>query len=113
MNFPINVIPDHEHLLHAERTPEWVEWWIRRYNWSDDFGPNSYDVEEWTDIVLDGLRENEARGAVSNVIIHPITLYLCDRFRSFQRILEFLSARTVQMGKLCAQTLIASHKEAV
>jgi hypothetical protein len=106
LNFPINVIPDHEHLYHAERTREWVEWWIRRYNWSDDFGSLSYDVEEWTEIVLEGLRQNEARGAVSNVLIHPITLYLCDRFRSFQRILEFLSTHeTVHMGTLCERTV--------
>ena len=92
-NFPLNVIPDHEHLYHAERTPEWVERWVKRYNWSDDFGPESYPVEEWTDIVLDNLRANEERGAVSNMIIHPITLYLCDGFRSFRRILDVLSSR--------------------
>ena len=66
---------------------------MKRYNWSDDFGPESYPVEEWTDIVLDNLRANEERGAVSNMIIHPITLYLCDGFRSFRRILDVLSAR--------------------
>ena len=92
-NFPLNVIPDHEHLYHAERTPEWVERWVKRYSWSDDFGPESYPVEEWTDIVLDNLRANEERGAVSNMIIHPITLYLCDGFRSFRRILDVLSSR--------------------
>ena len=32
---PINVIPDHEHIYHAERTPEWVEQWRRRYRWRD------------------------------------------------------------------------------
>ena len=92
-NFPLNVIPDHEHLYHAERTPEWVERWVKRYGWSDDFGPESYPVEEWTDIVLDNLRANEERGAISNMIVHPITLYLADRFRSFHRILDVLSAR--------------------
>jgi hypothetical protein len=92
-NFPLNVIPDHEHLYHAERTPEWVAKWQKRYRWSDDFGSASYYVEEWTDIVLDGLRRNEERGAISNMIIHPITLYLCDGFKSFRRILDFLEAR--------------------
>ena len=89
-NFPLNIIPDHEHLYHAERTPEWVDWWINRYHWSDDFGPKSYYVEEWTEIVLDGLRKNEENKIISNMIIHPITLYLCDKFKSFQKILEFL-----------------------
>lgn len=105
-NFPLNVIPDHEHLYHAERTPEWVAWWQERYGWSDDFGPDSYYVEEWTDIVLECLRHNEARGAISNMLIHPITLYLCDRLASFRRILDFLADHeTVHLGTVVDQAL--------
>ncbi len=102
LNFPLNVMPDHEHLYHAERTPEWVDWWVRRYNWSDDYGPESYYIDEWTDRVLDELRQHEEAGIVSNMLIHPITLYLCDRFHSFERILEFLAAHeTVHMSEVC------------
>lgn len=103
INFPINIIPDHEHLYHAERTPEWVDRWVERYNWSDDFGSRSYYIDEWTDLVLAGLRYNEQRGIVSNLIIHPITMYLCDEFRSFERILHFIADRqTVHMGDHCS-----------
>jgi hypothetical protein len=103
LNFPINIIPDHEHLYHAERTPEWVAWWVRRYRWSDDFGPQSYYIRDWTDLVLEGLRHNEANGAISNLIIHPITMYLCDRFEQFRRILDFLAQHeTVHLGTLGA-----------
>jgi len=117
-NFPLNVIPDHEHIYHAERTPEWVEGWVKRYDWSDDFGPDSYYVEEWTEIVLENLRANEARGAVSNMIIHPITLYLADRFRSFQKILDVLAdSETVQMSHVVdladAGLLPAAHGAAL
>jgi len=100
-NFHLNVIPDHEHIYHAERTPEWVARWQARYNWSDDFGPDSYYVDEWTDIVLECLRKNEERGAISNMIIHPITLYLADRFESVHRILDYLEERgTVHMSEV-------------
>jgi hypothetical protein len=92
-SFPINIIPDHEHLIHAERTPEWIEWWQKRYNWSDDYGPESYHIEEWADIVLDGLKEREKKGIPSLLIIHPITMYLCDEFKQFKRILEYISSR--------------------
>jgi hypothetical protein len=92
-NFPINVIPDHEHIYHAERTPEWVDRWVQRYAWSDDFGSDSYAVEQWADLVLEGLERNEADGAISNMIIHPITMYLADGFRSFERILNYLADR--------------------
>jgi len=101
-NFPINIIPDHEHLIHAERTPEWIAWWQKRYNWSDDFGADSYKINEWTDLVLTGLQENEANGVVSNMIIHPITLYLCDKLESFKtKILPWLAEhQTVFMSEL-------------
>ena len=100
-NFPINVIPDHEHLFHAERTRQWVADWQRRYAWSDDWGADSYEIDEWVDIVLEDLRRNEENQVVSNLIIHPITMYLCDRFAGFRRILDHLQARqTVHMSEV-------------
>ena len=100
-NFHLNIIPDHEHLIHAERTPEWIEAWQKRYNWSDDFGPESYNVEDWTEMVLKQLKYNEENGIISNLIIHPITLYLCDKLKSFKKILAFLAEHeTVFMSQL-------------
>jgi hypothetical protein len=93
LNLPINILPDHEHLYHAERTPEWVASWVKRYGWSDDFGSESYYIHEWTERVLAGLEENERRGALSVLIVHPITMYLCDRFHSFREILRYISER--------------------
>lgn len=91
---PINVIPDHEHIIHAERTHSWIARWQRRYRWRDDFGSDSYDIDVWTDHVLADLARNRARGAVSVLLIHPITLYLADRMRSVRRILDVLAAST-------------------
>lgn len=100
-SFPINVLPDHEHLYHAERTPAAVAAWVRRHRWRDDFGSDSYHVEEWTDRVVAQLHAHAAAGRVANLIIHPITLYLADRWRSFRRILDVLAAsRTVWMTEL-------------
>jgi hypothetical protein len=102
LNFPLNVMPDHEHLYCAERTPEWVEKWASRHNWSDDYGSESYYVEEWTDRVLEELKQHEEAGIISNMLIHPITLYLCDKLKSFERILEYISS--VDTGHLAQVT---------
>ena len=104
-NFPLNIIPDHEHLIHAERTPEWISWWQKRYNWSDDFGHDSYYINEWTNKVMAGLKENEENGIISNMIIHPITLYLCDRLKSFKKtILPFLAKHeTIFMSEMLTE----------
>ena len=103
-NLPLNIMPDHEHLIHAERTPQWIEQWQKRYNWSDDFGSKSYYIEEWTERVLEQLHYNEENNIISNMIIHPITLYLCDKLKSYQKILEFLaSCKTVHMSEIYNQ----------
>lgn len=100
---PINVIPDHEHLIHAERTPAWIAAWQRRYRWRDAFGPDSYPIERWTELVLEQLRQNEARGAVTTMIIHPITMWLCDELRSMRRILEYIASRpNPHLGEIVA-----------
>ena len=99
-DFPLNVMPDHEHLFHAERTPEWVDWWVKRYNWSDDYGPDSYYIEDWTERVIDELKQHEEQGVLSNMIIHPITLYLADKMKAFERVLDYISTcETVHMSE--------------
>lgn len=101
LEVPINVIPDHEHIFHAERTPEWVSAWVRRRKWRDDFGPESYEISAWTELVLDQLRRNEERGALSTLIVHPITMWLSDRFAGFRRILDVIAAcKTVHMSEV-------------
>lgn len=100
---PINVIPDHEHLVHAERTPEWIEAWQRRYGWKDAFGSASYRIGAWTELVLEQIARNEARSATSTLIIHPITMWLCDRFACWDRILEVLAKhQTAHLGDVVA-----------
>ncbi len=111
-HMPINVIPDHEHLYHAERTPKWVAAWVRRYNWSDDFGSESYFVDEWADRVIRGVEENEARGAHSMIIIHPITMYLCDGFSAYRRIVKALSRyQSATVSELLDFTQSSTEKE--
>lgn len=101
VHVPINIIPDHEHLYHAERTRDWVKKWQKRYNWSDDFGSASYEIEEWTALVLEQLADNEKRGILSTLIIHPITMYLADRFDGVKSILDYIAEhQTIHMNEL-------------
>lgn len=112
-NFPLNIIPDHEHLYHAERTPQWVEKWQKRYRWSDDFGSKSYYIDEWTDMVLTQLQQREQAGVLANLIIHPITMYLCDGFKSFERILDYISRRETFWMTECLPETSELRKESI
>ena len=90
-NLPLNIIPDHEHLYHAERTAEWVERWQQRYNWQDDYGSESYYFEQWLDIFKQGVLEREKAGITSQILIHPITIYLAAGVEGLHKIVEFLA----------------------
>lgn len=90
-NLPLNIIPDHEHLYHAERTPEWVENWQRRYDWKDDYGSESYYFEQWFEIFKQGILEREKAGITSQILIHPITIYLAGGQEGLHRIADFLA----------------------
>lgn len=87
-NYPLNIMPDHEHIYHAERTVEWVEEWQARYNWRDDFGPESYPIEQWCEIVLAQIDQAVLENKNINMLIHPITMYLADDFKSLRRIID-------------------------
>jgi peptidoglycan/xylan/chitin deacetylase (PgdA/CDA1 family) len=108
-NLPINIIPDHEHIIHAERTPKWIKQWQERYDWSDDFGSQSYYIEEWSKLVLAQLQDNEMKNILSVMIIHPITMYLADEFKSVKKILDYIQTReTVFMSDLISLQEIAA-----
>jgi hypothetical protein len=88
---PMNVIPDHEHLYHGDRTPAEVERWARRYSWCDCHGSGSFDAATWTGMVLEQVEANEKAGVVSTLLLHPLCMDVLDGFRSFDRILEVIS----------------------
>jgi peptidoglycan/xylan/chitin deacetylase (PgdA/CDA1 family) len=88
-NFPMNIIPDYDHLYHADRTEEWVN----RFRWGDDFGSDSYYIDEWSDIVLKQLQQKIDANVTVNMLVHPITMYICDKFANVERILQFVGSQ--------------------
>jgi len=106
LNFPLNIIPDHEHLYHAERNPEWVQNWIKRYNWSDDYGSESYYFHEWFEIFKAEIMKRESLGIVSHILIHPITIYLCQGLTGLAKIVSFLT----QFDSCFVNELANEHK---
>jgi len=92
LSFPLNVVPDHEHLLHANRTPEEVCRWARECRFADDFGAVSWGAPEWARRAVACIDDNERRGVVSNVLIHPICMYLADGFDAVRTVLDRISS---------------------
>lgn len=92
-NFPVNTMPDYDHVYHANRTEEHVKRVIEKYHWRDDFGSESYYVDQWTDIVLDQIKRKVAANAPANVLIHPMTQYIADKLTSVERLLEYIGSQ--------------------
>ena len=77
---PINTPPDHEHVYHAFRTPEFVA----DSDFEGPFGSESRDPTEWQEWVVDDVRARRTEGAVATVLAHPACMRLADSFRAFE-----------------------------
>lgn len=85
---PINTPPDHEHLYHAFRTPEFVA----KREFGGPFGPESRDPEGWLDWVLGAVDERRAVGQPATVLAHPACMALGDDLSAFDRLCEAVPA---------------------
>ncbi|MBN1444791.1 MAG: polysaccharide deacetylase family protein [Candidatus Omnitrophica bacterium] len=88
ISHPINVIPDHDHLYHAHRDEEFVKKAKSVGYGTDAFGAESYPVEVWGDRVLERVAEIEKAGGLATILMHPVCMYLADRFRTAERLLK-------------------------
>ena len=77
---PINTPPDHEHVYHAFRTPEFVE----ENNFKGPFGGESVEIEEWVEWVWDEVISVD----IATILAHPACMQLSDNFDMFEDMCE-------------------------
>ncbi|WP_199268362.1 hypothetical protein [Halomarina oriensis] len=80
---PVNTPPDHEHVYHAFRTPEFVA----EDGFEGPFGTESVTADEWVEWVLDCVDDVET----ATVLAHPACMELADEFAAFEELCERLS----------------------
>lgn len=93
ISHPMNVIPDHDHLYHAHRTREYVEDANRRGYGADEFGAVSYTIEEWGRLALEQAMAIDEKGGVATILAHPLCMYVADRFKTLEMLLQSISGR--------------------
>jgi peptidoglycan/xylan/chitin deacetylase (PgdA/CDA1 family) len=96
---PINTPPDHEHVYHAFRTPEFVA----DDDFEGPFGTESRDPDAWVEWVLEHVRDCSADGRTATVLAHPACVKLADGFEAFERLcaeLAALDAEAVQISSV-------------
>jgi len=84
---PISVWTDHEHIYHAERTPEHVAGQLSR----SKIDLSSVSVAEWTELVKQQVIDIIRRGGTATLLVHPVCMKIADDFQSFTSLCEFLS----------------------
>lgn len=91
LSHPMNVITDHDHLLHAHRDHEFVEKAKQRGYGVDCFGCESYAIDEWGEIVKQQVARIQQSGGVATILMHPVCQFLADGFQTAETLLEFFS----------------------
>lgn len=84
---PVNTPPDHEHVYHAFRTPEFVD----GDEFSGPFGDESYAVDEWRNWVIDAIQDRTAAGTPATVLAHPSCMALADDLDAFERLCDHIA----------------------
>jgi peptidoglycan/xylan/chitin deacetylase (PgdA/CDA1 family) len=91
ISHPMNVVMDHDHIYHAHRTPEYVAAQKRIGGFASDPALESWPIDEWARIVERQVAEIERRGGIATVLMHPLCMFLADRFAAARRLLDFFS----------------------
>lgn len=91
ISHPINVIMDHDHIYHAHRTRAYVEQQKKNWTFAADPTRESYPIERWADIVEEQVRKIDKAGGVATILMHPLCMYIADRFKTAGRLFEFFS----------------------
>lgn len=98
---PINTPPDHEHVYHAFRTPEFVA----ESDFKGPFGTESYGVGSWLDWVCDSVEDRLDQGRPATVLAHPACMDIADGLSTFDGLCTHIADRyeAVQVSEVNAE----------
>ena len=88
ISVPINVMPDHEHIYHGERTKELISTLDLSHQ---PFGAKQYTINEWFEEVKKQIVNILKKGGIATILAHPICMKVSDDFVTFEKLCEFLS----------------------
>jgi len=86
-SIPINVLPDHDHLVHGSFTTT-----IQKNNPKRRslFDKGLYSAKEWLELVKTQVTEIVRQGNVATLLVHPACMMILDDFFTFMKLCKFL-----------------------
>jgi peptidoglycan/xylan/chitin deacetylase (PgdA/CDA1 family) len=91
ISHPINVIMDHDHIYHAHRTEQYVLRQKMAGIFEKDPTRESFPIGRWAEIVQEQVVNIEKAGGIATVLMHPLCMFVADRFRTARRLFGFFS----------------------
>ncbi len=85
---PINVMPDHDHIYHADLTPKSSKGLKLERN---KFPSKFYPVEQWLQIIKEHINFILDHNGIATILIHPACMKIIDEFNTFRKVCRFLA----------------------
>lgn len=92
ISLPINVLPDHEHLYHAERDKEHVQREIEG-GWKDAFTAKSFYIDRYFEIIKSQIEEIEDNNGITTILLHPSCMKIADDFTTFEKLCRWINKK--------------------
>ena len=98
ISVPTNVMPDHEHIYHGERTKELIATIDLSHQ---PFGATQYTVNEWFEVLKRQILDIVKKDGMATILAHPICMKVGDDFVTFERLVKFISKyKTILMNEI-------------
>jgi peptidoglycan/xylan/chitin deacetylase (PgdA/CDA1 family) len=87
---PINTMPDHEHLIHGDRTRKRVEE-LKQTGWHDAFSAESYEISGWAARIRQQVADAQKEWGIATVLAHPSCMEVADGLEAFNSLCRWIS----------------------
>lgn len=91
-SLPINVIPDHEHLYHGDRTRSQVDGEIDT-NKEEGFPSISYSISKYFEVVKSQIERIQKNDGLATILLHPSCMKVADNFVEFGKFCKWLDSK--------------------
>jgi len=95
---PINVLPDHDYIYHGSRLPGTFD---ESCLLSSEFRTKAMSVDQWLVTVKVQVKKTINGSGLATILAHPSCMEICDNFRTFEKLCQFISQyKTVYMKEI-------------
>lgn len=88
ISVPINIMPDHDHLYHADLTPATTQNWRL---FKDKFPAKLYYPDKWLNIIKTQISQVIQKKGVATILVHPACMKIADNFQTLKQLCRFIA----------------------